>query len=1196
MSERTLSAQRRALARLADVLQLIVAATLIFVLSYVLGRRILNGPLPGNDSALHLGYTVWLNQYFPEIPDWYPLQGGGVSLLHGYPILPHLTVVILHRFTGLSLLQGFRLISFLAFPLSAIGIHLFCWSALRRQSIGLLAAIFFLLAPVTWTWLYDWGFFAQQLGLVFLPLSLLAYDRTLKHSLGPKPDGRRRLWFVATVIAMLLGGLMHMLIGVAAATGALLYTVALAILRPRRERAVVFWRGFRILVLLGVVLGLIAAAYWVPFYRYSQEANRTGSNTPAAHQLHRLPIAEFFGVRPIDPLEILTRMQFPLVVSLFALLGALLAWLNARREKVRSREGLALSLACLAAMAYTLIPALVAFTLRTSPLLFTFLNFRSLLLLVMVLYPCIASYGVVSLAALVVGEDVGADTQAADQQMKRHGWSAIRSGLVPLLSFGIAAVGIFPMSSVFYSQNWNFPYGPLPNGLDLHDLWDQRDDDPCLISAVSTPLCGVQQARSKLNISEFYQACASGRDQAAGLPELCGSSSPSPTMVDTFVKQCSRGGYGTEALCEAVIQSPLQQLIDLRKWPEILISNREPLIAQSQRMAGLLSVAPGTRLDVSPYHGRLAQDLTVYSNTSQLNSYTFQVSLIHEMWGYQQGVFYSRDEGVSEYGNPRTLNEAAKWFGTEFVFLEPDLDPVETYLSAGWERVFSEGTIGIWSNENEPNYLFASLQGETAQAISQEGWGVQEQVRPIELWRFPESEGLLTATSRPAILVIGKHEANSYSTIFRLANDGLIPYEDALLVDGGPTLDVYDLVSLKPFSSLLLYGHDYSDSETAWALLGDYVKAGGSLFVDTGWEYWIPEWSFEQAPSVLPLERISWTDYGMAQDYVLGFPEASGTVKVDQFKPLAWEGQAWTVSGAEMQDVREWGNVVLSAAGRPLVVAGQYGAGRVVWSGMNLIAHALYLGNNPEELQLLHNLIAWLTGPAGQGEDYSTVLQREHPDRAQVTIQSPSSQSLWLYWREAHYQDWHASVLGDDSRRDLPVYKAGPGFMIVPISSETANPTVLFRWEPSLAEKTAIIPSVIGLGLLLALTLDGLLLNGTGLTWLKIAVLTRTPKPFLGEGSNKEWAERKRRELTEGELAPGPRIYQPSEAIPWMRTEAEIAPEASGPANSNGQDPDVPETIEEHEKLLESWLAETGHSEDAWAERLLGKRPTSRET
>ena len=63
-----------------------------------------------------------------------------------------------------------------------------------------------------------------------------------------------------------------------------------------------------------------------------------------------------------------------------------------------------------------------------------------------------------------------------------------------------------------------------------------------------------------------------------------------------------------------------------------------------------------------------------------------------------------------------------------------------------------------------------------------------------------------------------------------------------------------------------------------------------------------------------------------------------------------------------------------------------------------------------------------------------------------------------------------------------------------------------------------------------------------------------------------------------------------------MRSETEAAVEARDGTKSNGQDPAEPETIEEHEKLLESWLSETGHSEDAWAERLLGKRPASRET
>jgi len=38
--------------------------------------------------------------------------------------------------------------------------------------------------------------------------------------------------------------------------------------------------------------------------------------------------------------------------------------------------------------------------------------------------------------------------------------------------------------------------------------------------------------------------------------------------------------------------------------------------------------------------------------------------------------------------------------------------------------------------------------------------------------------------------------------------------------------------------------------------------------------------------------------------------------------------------------VRDWGKVVLSAAGQPLIVAGEYGQGRVIRSGRNLILPA----------------------------------------------------------------------------------------------------------------------------------------------------------------------------------------------------------------------------------------------------------------
>ena len=67
-----------------------LAFIVILVAAYVLANSILNGQLAGNDSLLHVSYSARRNKYFPSIPYWYPLQGGGASHLHSYPFHPHL--------------------------------------------------------------------------------------------------------------------------------------------------------------------------------------------------------------------------------------------------------------------------------------------------------------------------------------------------------------------------------------------------------------------------------------------------------------------------------------------------------------------------------------------------------------------------------------------------------------------------------------------------------------------------------------------------------------------------------------------------------------------------------------------------------------------------------------------------------------------------------------------------------------------------------------------------------------------------------------------------------------------------------------------------------------------------------------------------------------------------------------------------
>ena len=118
------------------------------------------------------------------------------------------------------------------------------------------------------------------------------------------------------------------------------------------------------------------------------------------------------------------------------------------------------------------------------------------------------------------------------------------------------------------------------------------------------------------------------------------------------------------------------------------------------------------------------------------------------------------------------------------------------------------------------------------------------------------------------------------------------------------------------------------------------------------------------------------------------------------FKPLIWEGQPWTLSGAQAEDVRDWGKVILAAADRPLIVAGELGAGRVAWSGMNLMAHAEYLGKNQEELNLLGNIIGWLIQDVTVKANVGNVqVERESPDSVRFVFDDQQTESAWLLWR-----------------------------------------------------------------------------------------------------------------------------------------------------------------------------------------------------
>lgn len=970
-----------------------LSAVLIIALSYILGHPIITQGVIGSDGALHIAYASWLNEFFPQIPHWYPHQGGGESLLHGYPLLVHYLAVFVHRASGLSILNAFQAIAFLSFPLTAMGLYLLGWSVLGRQSIGLVAAILYLLAPLTWTWIFQWGFLPQVVAMVCVPPGLICSHKYVSSRLEGQTSVSQRMWFVLTVLIILLATLMHPFAGGAIVVSMVFYAAGSVVAAPSGARGKILKSSISAIFVVGLVAGLLLAFFAIPFVRYSGVVSQEGHKPGALHQLVRLSYLDFFGLRPIDPMVAKSRMANPLVTSVFLIVGSLLA--------IRlSRKVLALGIVALLATIFALVPE-VAYTARNVlPLSNVIVDFRPNIVLVMVLYPAIAAFGFWALARALT--DTASVFGRMRHRARKHGIAPTLQGQkASVLSVIIAAVGIGAAGSL-WAPDYHLGYGPKADGIDLRDIWSVTTDD---------------QGASASLLEQFG-------DESWPAPEF--------------------GGLRDRAI-------------------------------EAQNLALSLPADRPLRIDISPYLGDLAKDFTTYTQTSDINSYTTQISLNVAMWGYLQNVFYSQNPPESELGNPRSLNQVAKWFGTKYVFLHSAKDLIEIYSDAGWELIEETGSR--------------------------------------QLWHQPDVPDLATATTRPTVLVIGKPEVDAYIYIFRLANLGMLPYEDALLVKGQPRLDQYDAEALQRFDAVILYGHDYEDSQTAWETIAAYVESGGSLLVETGWQYRIPEWEFEVAPPVLPVERLTWTNYGRAYDYRLESLEIAGEVDASQFQPLVWQGSPWSVSGATRDDVRKWGNVVLSIGGQPLVIAGEYGAGRVVLSGMNLPSHA-WSNRNQDEVTLLHRLMSWLL-EGKEGRNLPIAVTRSHPDQVEFTIEHPSEDSVWVYWREPLYPNWQAHVVEDDTRRELEIFSGGPGFMLMPVGAVSEDVQIVLTWKVPLVESLATGASIlafVGLGVYL---LDGLVFGGS--VFGELSRRVRWPKRRERPQGSVEWLK----EGIEGADRPG---------------------------------------------------------------------------
>src|SRR3989344_7899444 len=143
-----------------------IALVIIFAVAYLVGYGYLQS-VKGSDSFFHLSNVFWFSKFFPNIPYWYPLQNGGVVPVWGYPVLSYFIVILIERLSSLSLVGAYQVLGFLSVPLTALGLYLFVWSRIKNQTLALIAGVFYTLAPISWVWLFDWGFYTESISYIF---------------------------------------------------------------------------------------------------------------------------------------------------------------------------------------------------------------------------------------------------------------------------------------------------------------------------------------------------------------------------------------------------------------------------------------------------------------------------------------------------------------------------------------------------------------------------------------------------------------------------------------------------------------------------------------------------------------------------------------------------------------------------------------------------------------------------------------------------------------------------------------------------------------------------------------------------------------------------------------------------------------------------------------------------------------------
>ena len=303
---------------------------------------------------------------------------------------------------------------------------------------------------------------------------------------------------------------------------------------------------------------------------------------------------------------------------------------------------------------------------------------------------------------------------------------------------------------------------------------------------------------------------------------------------------------------------------------------------------------------------------------------------------------------------------------------------------------------------------------------------------PAVLTIKPEfTSGIIEAVKVPLVGFVGSDEG--YDTFLRdlgmlnLNTHYLIPLRLAESVDD---LKKQDLEKLD-----MLVVYNFKGKGRGWKRIAEFVKTGGSLFIETGGNALLREGI--GMPEVFPMNELKFGDLGRDWQVEAG----GGLVGIDfeKLEPLMFKDEPWKLSYVEERDwLRQGSEVWLSQAGRPVVVVSKLSKGKVVWSGLNSWYRPWeFKKNGMVEVEILEVLLKSLLTTNYQA-DVGVRIRRERAERIVVE----GSDFTGVVVKENHLPGWQAWVKSEGKKQRLKIYSAGLDFMYVAIPEELRDKLV----------------------------------------------------------------------------------------------------------------------------------------------------------